>query len=180
MDITTKVENALKVEILKQHILKYFFEKGIKNVNEKVDPIIMQDIYEYEPLSDKVEVIPHITDISSDNDTATVEWNLFVLGTKRMNLGQTDHKGIMGLAKIVDEETQVSSDTKIGERELKTVKEIIEFIVKILEDTKLKTSGYDNGQGTFKDLQNLGNTVSQTPQFYGKNNMRSERMPGTN
>ena len=61
-----------------------------------VDPSALLDLtLQIPPLHTKMEIVPNAKDLRLQDDQITLEWNLFVLGTKRMYLGRTAHQDIM-------------------------------------------------------------------------------------
>ena len=169
MDLIGKVENALKAEIARKSLLKYLFDKGITNIHMKINPIDIQDInIECAPLADKVEIKPHVADINPENDSATIEWDLFVLAVNRMNLGQTDHCDIINLARELDG-TAIVNDTLIGSRNQITAKAFVDFVSAILETTQLKNIGYADGSKTSGSLQHTANSASTNSATFQKN-----------
>lgn len=127
---------ALNSELLRRTLIKYFFEKGLKEqMNSKLYPPIIQDITIKIPqLSSKIEVVPCVEDIDPYNGVVTLGWNLFVSGNNRIYLGESIHQqlseiNIAGLGPL-------AMNQGINVTQYATPKKIISFIVNLLGDNK--------------------------------------------
>lgn len=94
LDKVRRVANCQKVQ---KWLIHYFLHKvGKNNMDRVVDPSELLDLtMQIPPLHTKLEIVPNAKDLRLQDDQITLEWNLFVLGTKRMYLGRTAHQDIM-------------------------------------------------------------------------------------
>ena len=94
LDNLRRAANCHKVQ---KHLVHYFLGKvGKESMGRIVDPSQLADITVQIPqLHTKLEIVPNAKDLKLQDDHLTLEWNLFVLGTKRMFLGRTSHQDIM-------------------------------------------------------------------------------------
>lgn len=134
--LTRNVYYALNKELLRRMLTKYFFDKGFKeSINRRIYPPIIQDIVLKIPqISGKVEVVPYVEDIDPYSNLVTLGWNLFVLGTKRMYLGESTHTS---LAEIKNNIAGPIWSEGINSIEYVTPKKVISFIVEILGESKV-------------------------------------------
>lgn len=131
-DLMSKLQVALNKELLKRMLTQYFTQKGYnENFDRKIYPPTIQDMGQFIPqLTNKLEVIPHIVDIEPQTGIVKLGWNLFILGNKRMYLGESTHTNL--------------SEIRVGQMtngqtiktNYPTPKRIIEFILKTLENSK--------------------------------------------
>jgi hypothetical protein len=134
--LTRNVYYALNRELLRRMLTKYFFDKGFKeNINKRIYPPTIQDIvFKIPQISGKVEIVPYVEDIDPYSNIVTLGWNLFVLGTKRMYLGESTHTS---LAEIRNNIAGPIWSEGINSIEYVTPKKIISFIVEILGESRV-------------------------------------------
>jgi hypothetical protein len=126
-DLPSKLHRALNRELIKRLLIQYFTLKGYEDFKMPVSPPDVQDIVAIPQLNSKIEVVPYIVDLDVNTGRCKLGWNLFVLGTKRLNLGQSSHNN---LAEI---QTNVRSAAPVGSTFVNiTPKEIITFVVDTL------------------------------------------------
>ena len=129
-----KIQKILNEELIRRLLRKYFSTKGLSEDMEKpIYPPIIQDLMTLVPqFSGKIEVVPSIENIEPDGGELTVEWNMFVLGTNRMYLGESTHKSLteVGEAAIATSERKEASVRKA------TPNRIIEFVTRMLSKSK--------------------------------------------
>jgi hypothetical protein len=128
-DTLRRAANCHKVQ---KFLVHYFVHKvGKHNMDKVVDPSILLDLtIQIPPLHTKVEIVPNAKDMKLQDDFLTLEWNMFVLGTKRMFLGRTAHQDIMNTLHSVRQGQAVNRVHGI-EYGVKP-KQIIAFIVRVL------------------------------------------------
>lgn len=133
--LSSKIYSALNKELLRRMLIKYFFDKGFKeNMSGKLYPPYIQDLPMLIPqLSGKVEIIPSVEDINPQTGVVTLGWNLFVLGNKRMNLGETSHINLSEISNQIFSPTRAEGIATIQYR---TPKKVVSFIIDILAGTR--------------------------------------------
>ena len=124
--------HSLNNEVARRLLIRYFLNKGYECFDQLIYPPLIQDLpYAIQEMVDKVEVIPHAKNIDPLSDSATLGWNLFVLGHQRIYLGETYHNGLKQLA------LQLQRGAVIAESQMAThqttPKRIVAFIIRILE-----------------------------------------------
>jgi hypothetical protein len=98
-----KIRHALNTDVVRRMLIQYFVGKGFTESFDRIMyPAVMQDLTVACPvLAAKVEVVPHCVDIDPVARRAVLGWNLFVLGTQRMYLGETHHQDLGELARQI-------------------------------------------------------------------------------
>ena len=129
--LTTKVHCALNKELMRRMLIKYFFDKGFKeDMGGRVYPPTIQDLIISIPqLVGKIEVQPHVEDINPMTGVVTLGWNLFVLGNKRMYLGESSHVNLREIQSVIYGPMQSEGVRSI---EYRSPKRIVSFIVDVL------------------------------------------------
>ena len=123
------ITKAVDGEVIRRLLTEYFKTKEVK-LNSPIQPNLIADLPQMVPqLASKVEVIPNAEDIDPATGAIKLEWNLFVLGNIRLNLGQSTHANI-------NEITAPTQKEFVELETCKTPKIIIEFIVKHLSNCK--------------------------------------------
>lgn len=131
--IVKRIRQLLNAEYVKRLLIKYFVSKGYDDFDNYVLPTDILDIQKIPELSDKIEIIPNSDEFDPTTGKVVVQWNLFVLGTKRMYLGRTNHKSLSDLANIGV--NVVDRSTSVPEKE-SSVKDIINFIVSVVKKSR--------------------------------------------
>ncbi len=133
--LTRDVYYALNKELLRRLLIKYFFEKGFReDMDKRIYPPNLQDfIMKVPQLTGKVEIVPHVEDIEPQTNIVKLGWNLFVLGTKRMYLGESSHTSLNEIKCNIAGPIWSEGINSIN---YTTPKKIINFIVQILGDSK--------------------------------------------
>jgi len=135
-----KFRHALNTDVVSRLLVKYFVSKGYENFDRLIYPPFMQDLPQMIPeLADKIEVIPHCQNIDPMSDSATLGWNLFVLGTQRQFLGETYHIGLPTLAMQL-QQGRVIAENQLATRQT-TPRRVLHFVESVLSRHK---SGYVN------------------------------------
>ena len=98
-----KIRHALNTDVVRRMLIRYFVDKGFTETFDRVMyPGLVQDLVIACPiLTSKVEVIPHCIEIDTVGQRAVLGWNMFVLGTQRMYLGETHHRDLADLARQI-------------------------------------------------------------------------------
>jgi hypothetical protein len=95
MSLKNEITKILELEILKKQIEEYFINNCTIDENEelathKINPILLANLpFRVAPLSNLVEVIPHIKEINMSNGEIIIGWNFFIDGINRLYLGST-------------------------------------------------------------------------------------------
>ena len=139
-----KIHIALNQELIRRLLIQYFATKGFnENFDKRIYPPQLVDLVSRIPrLNGKVEVTAFVQDIDPLSGAVKLGWNLFVLGTKRMYLGESTHTS---LAEITGQITTVESSNTTPS--YATPKRIVEFITKVLGNSKSGDISASHGRG---------------------------------
>jgi len=129
--LAERVYVALNQELLRRQLIRYFVQKGFKeSFNRKLYPPQLQDMTMHVPILDgKVEVTPFVEDIDPNSGVVTLGWNLFVLGNKRMYLGESTHTSLVEI-------TNFGIGQAPPEADHTTPRRVMNFVIKILSEDK--------------------------------------------
>lgn len=132
--LVERLRHTLNSEYIRRNLIKYFVEKGFaETFRRTVYPPILQDITIRLPeLASKIEVSPYVKEVHPATGQTTLGWHLYVLGTQRMELGDTTHANMAELMRASYGPTPQSISTN-----MQTPQEIIDFIVKVLKNDKM-------------------------------------------
>ncbi len=138
------IKHISNTEVVRRLLIKYFIDKGFdRSFDRQMYPALVQDLPMVIPsLGTKVEIVPHSKDIDSALNRAVLSWNLFVLGSHRMYLGDTYHNDLRDLARQIRMGCIKVPDgigTFATARRQTTPKRVIVFITRVLGDNE---SGY--------------------------------------
>jgi len=150
-----KVYMALNKELLRRILIKYFFERGYKeSMSGKIYPPSIQDIPTSVPqLAGKIDIQPHIEDVNPMTGLITLGWNLFILGNKRMYLGETSHTSLRDIKNVIQGPCKSNGVRSV---EYKSPKRVISFIVDSLAENKAGDLGDITQQSVTSIPGNLG------------------------
>lgn len=140
--VIENLKHVSNTEAVRRMLIRYFMEKGFtESFDRHVYPAIVQDLAQVIPqLSTKVEIVPFAEEIDSYQGKAVLGWNLFVLGTHRMYLGQTYHSDLRSLASQIQSGAIMIPEGDISNARCQaTPRRIITFITRVLGTHK---SGY--------------------------------------
>jgi hypothetical protein len=137
MDLKVKnnIKRAIQEEIVKRLLVKYFTEKGFKESFEApIYPPMIYDLpYVIPELMNSVEIVPFVEQIDPITNVVTMGWNLFVLGTNRMNLGSSTHNNLMEFRRsLMGQQNNPNMPSEMR----KTPKAILEFVMGIIGRNK--------------------------------------------
>ena len=132
--LTSKIHQTLNKELTKRLLIRYFCNKGFsENFNKKIYPPILQDILVHVPqLVGKIEVAPFVEDVDPNTGVVRLGWNLFVLGHRRIYIGESIHSNLTEVRMGVGGPLEGTS-YKIGTA---TPKRIVNFICNVLGKNK--------------------------------------------
>ena len=102
--LTDKIHAVLATELVRRLLVRYFHAKGFsESLDKAIYPPQLQDlIIQIPQLLNKVEVVPHVEDIDPQTGVAKLGWNLFVLGNRRMFLGESVHTSLAEVRMGID------------------------------------------------------------------------------
>lgn len=129
------LKHLSNTEVIRRMLIRYFMEKGFtESFDRHVYPALLQDVSMVIPqLMTKVEVVPFAEEVDTYQGKAVLGWNLFVLGTHRMYLGQTYHNDLRGLARQLQTGMlMIPEGTITNARRQTTPRRIISFITRVL------------------------------------------------
>lgn len=129
IQLQQRISQAINKEIITKSLTEYFKSKGYNPTTILVYPPQIKDIATSVPaVSDKIELIPSPNSIDPTSGIAKLRWDLFVLGTNRICLGETTHASLSELNGIIHPH---SNRSKLNH----SAQDIIDFIVQILGKT---------------------------------------------
>lgn len=130
-----KVYFSLNREYMRRLLTKYFWQKGFKeNMDRKIYPPLLQDMAIAIPqFIGKIEIEPQVNDINPTTGTVTIGWNMFVLGNKRMFLGESTHTDLQEIRMPL-----AGAGNRQGLQSLTfaTPKRVMNFIITLLGEHK--------------------------------------------
>jgi hypothetical protein len=128
---------ALNREYMRRLIIQYFVKKGfVESFNVRIHPPLLQDLPILIPqLMGKVEIIPYVEDIEPNTGIVRLGWNLFLLGNKRMYLGESTHTNLIEIRCPVLNVGM--GDVNAQHINQATPRRILNFIVNVLSKDKM-------------------------------------------
>ena len=130
-----KMKYLANTEVIRRLLIKYFMDKGFtESFDRQLYPSIMQDLTLAIPiLMDKVEIVPFAEDIDALSGKAQLGWNLFVLGSHRMFLGNTQHNDLQDLARQIRSGIiSVPMEGIASARRQTTPRRVVTFVTRVL------------------------------------------------
>ena len=125
-------------------ILQSFKDQG-ESLEDAVDPIAVSAAIGVIPqLIDKVEISPTVHYFDPRTNKCVIRWNLFVLGTNRMFLGETSHNNIGDAVADIRSGTSVDNDNNIKNMSVSPLK-IAKFVSTVLLKHEDGYIQWDNG-----------------------------------
>lgn len=164
-DLQKRIERAVGKDIIKKALDTYFESRGYKPQTILVYPPHIKDIIAaVPPIANKVELISSPDSIDPTTGIAKLRWDLFVLGTNRMCLGQTTHTSLSELTGTGSPNVNLS---KLEH----TAQEVINFIMEILEHSQdgLDLMPQANGAQPFIPNNRARIGPSQSGGYYERN-----------
>jgi hypothetical protein len=126
--VKNRLKRALQEELVKRLLVRYFSDKGL--LESLIYPPAIYDMpYRVPELLNSVELVPFVDRMDPVTNVVTVGWNMFVLGTNRMNLGSSTHANLMEFKRSL-----LSSSMGVGmpSDKKKTAANIVEFIMNVV------------------------------------------------
>lgn len=131
--LTNRIKRKLQKELIKRKLVEFFMAKGYENFDMPLYPPAAYDMPVRVPhLFTRCEIVPTVEETDTTLGTVKLTWNLFVLGTQRLNLGQTTHSGQSDIVRAIVGEPNMELPAEC----LVTPKKVIEFVLKVLENSK--------------------------------------------
>lgn len=132
-NLSDQIYAALNQELIRRLMIRYFKQKGFReNFNKRIYPPLLQDIVLQIPqLNGKIEIQPYVEDINPESGMVRLGWNMFILGQKRLFLGESMHTS---LAEVRNAVFGPQPNTRFIN--YATPKRIINFVVKVLGNSK--------------------------------------------
>lgn len=94
-----RIRSVLSEDYVRKLLIKFFSDHGYSDSFDRLlYPPILEGLPRLIPqLATKVEVEPYAKEIDPTTNSATLGWNLFVLGSWRMFVGETKHSDLRKL-----------------------------------------------------------------------------------
>lgn len=136
-----RLKHVLNTDVVRRMLVSYFKSKGFtESFDRLLHPGAMQDLIQAVPtLASKVEVEPHAIEVDPGTGKAVLGWNLFVLGTHRMYLGETYHRDLLDLARQIEAGQIVLPEGNSAARHQVTPRQVVNFVTRVLSRNE---SGY--------------------------------------
>lgn len=166
------IKHNLNTDVVRKLLVKYFITKGFdKSFDLLMYPSMIQDLPEAIPiLASKIEVVPYAVNVDPMQCKATLGWNLFVLGTYRMFLGETTHNDLPSLARQINMGIiPVPQDGLRFARKQTTPRRVVNFIVRVLGS---HVAGYVDMQTPTRSVRSIEKAYK--PGFGVGNSMPSQ------
>lgn len=131
--LANRIKRKLQKELIKRKLIEFFVVKGYENFDLPLYPPAAYDLPVRVPeLFTRCEIVPTVEETDTTLGTVKLTWNLFVLGTQRMDLGSTTHSGQSDIVRAIvgEPNAELPSDLTVSP------KQVIEFILKVLENSK--------------------------------------------
>jgi hypothetical protein len=131
--LTNRLKRKLQKELIKRQLVAFFVEKGYDNFDMPLYPPAAYDMPVRVPhLFTRCEIVPTVEETDTTLGTVRLTWNLFILGTQRLDLGSTTHSGQSDIVRAIVGEPNMELPSEC----VVTPKKVIDFILKILENSK--------------------------------------------
>jgi hypothetical protein len=130
-----KVKHLSNTEVIRRLLVKYFIDKGFaESFDRQLFPCLIQDLPLIIPvLADKVEIVPYAESVDPNMGRARIGWNMFVLGSHRMYLGETLHNDLNSLARQIQSGMFTLEESLIARKQT-TPKRVVSFLTRVLGD----------------------------------------------
>ena len=163
-EIANQIKRNLQKELMRRSLNQFFMEHGYENFDLPLYPPICSTIGQKIPhLGGRIEIVPFSEEVDVQTGVHTIGWNLFILGTNRLYLGNTCHTNVSDIERSIRGEVDAE---KLPMSTMKsTPNKLINFILKVLDNCK---TGYVNLPAGFipttgLDTGPLGGSIQQTP-----------------
>jgi len=131
--LSNRIKRKLQRELVKRKLTEFFVLKGYDNFDAPLYPPSAYDIPVRVPeLFNKCEVVPIVEETDTTMGTIKLTWNMFILGTQRINLGSTTHASQSDIVQAIVGEPNSQLPTDFATTPIR----VIDFILKILDNSK--------------------------------------------
>jgi len=171
-----RIKHISNTEVVRRLLIKYFVDKGFNSsFDRQMYPALIQDLPNCIPvLSSKIEIIPYAEEIDISLGRVILGWNMFVLGNKRMYLGETYHNNLHDLARqIRSGPIQMPEQGMANARRQTTPRRIVTFLSRVLGDN---AAGYVDLSPTTRPVRPIGepyaarqSMMGMSQQFFARN-----------
>lgn len=126
-----RIRHALSEDFVRKLLIKFFVEAGYQDSFDRLlyPPVAEGIALKVPQLMTKVEIEPYAIEVDPMTNTATLGWNLYVLGSHRMFLGETKHGDLKRMAQELRQGQQIVSGTAIRQV---TPRRVVNFISHVL------------------------------------------------
>jgi hypothetical protein len=133
------LRKVLIKEYIRRNIIKYFSDKGYDNFLVCAYPPLLVDIVDRLPfLNGLVEVTNNVDDIDIADGSIKIDWNMFVLGVRRIHLGTTIHASLNEI-----DRGSAYVDTFSGPV---TIEKLVNTMVEFLGESKMADMVYEKSK----------------------------------
>jgi len=163
-----KMKHLANTEVVRRLLIKYFMDRGFgESFDRQLQPSLLQDLPITIPiLGTKVEIVPHCEDVDPHSSRATIGWNLFVLGTHRMYLGNTEHADLAMLARQV--QRGLIEGASLSARRQTTPRRVVAFITRVLANHEAGYVSLSPGARNSTPGDAFSKAMVGTPQQFNK------------
>lgn len=133
--LARRIQRKLQRELVKRELNKYFAAKGyMDNMQRPLYPPLVIDLpIVVKQLFIRCEVVPYCESVDVSTGIHKIGWNLFVLGTNRLNLGYTSHTSSTDIIRA----TRGEANNHFPAEMSTTPDDVISFILNILDNSKV-------------------------------------------
>lgn len=161
-----RVKHLANTEAIRRLLIRYFIDKGFeKSFDRQLYPAALQDLTAAIPvLASKIEIVPQVLELDIGLNRAVLGWNLFVLGNRRMYLGDTFHNNLQDLARMIRQGAIAPPGDGPVARRQTTPKKVVMFISKVLSSCE---AGYVFLATPTRDVKNVGEPLAHKQTLMG-------------
>lgn len=136
--IVDRIKHVSNTEVVRRLLIEYFMRKGFQSFDRIMYPSLLQDLPMSIPiLASKIEIVPHAVELDPALGKAVLGWNMFVLGSNRMYLGESYHNNLIDLARQIKTGLiRVPYGGHGTARRQTTPRRIVAFVTRVLGDHK--------------------------------------------
>jgi hypothetical protein len=161
-----RIKHLANTESVRRLLIRYFIDKGFEHsFDRQLYPASIQDLAMAIPvLANKIEVVPQVLELDMGLNRAVLGWNLFILGNRRMYLGDTFHNNLQDLARMIRQGSIAPPGNGPVARRQTTPKKVVMFITKILSSNE---AGYVFLAPPTRDVRNVGEPFAHKQTLMG-------------
>jgi hypothetical protein len=161
-----RIKHLSNTEAVRRLLIRYFIDKGFDRCfNRQLYPAAIQDLPMAIPvLANKIEIVPQVEELDIALNRAVLSWNLFVLGNRRMYLGDTFHNNLQDLARMIRQGAICPAAYGPIARRQSTPKKVVMFITKVLGESE---AGYVYLIPPTRDVKSIGEPFAHKQTMMG-------------